>query len=316
MEQFHREPRDTVAAFGADALAGARGRHGRVHLGRDHARRQRGRRAGRRRVTGLIARHSLDRRRRDARRGDHRLRARRRRRARLCRRPSCRMASPTDEVVIDDSSACRSATRPSSAGRPTRSSGRTDRHTMYAGMPVVFMPIEAAQELVYRGPGPRHGRPPRRRARGRARRASTRSTNEEIAGRRHAAARAVDLVGEPDPRPAVVRRGDDHRHDDLPLGAGALPRHGRPQGHRRLDPAARHVHRPPGRAGRARSPPSWPPCCRCSRSAGVPAGGVGAGRALWQVPIIAVLVALLAGVVGLRKAVRVDPALAFAGPGG
>ena len=39
-------------------------------------------------------------------------------------------------------------------------------------------------------------------------------------------------------------------------------------------------------------------------------------RALWQVPVIAVLVALLAGVVGLRKAVRVDPALAFAGPGG
>ena len=31
--------------------------------------------------------------------------------------------------------------------------------------------------------------------------------------------------------------------------------------------------------------------------------------------MIAVLVALLAGIVGLRKAVRVDPALAFSGPG-
>ena len=38
-------------------------------------------------------------------------------------------------------------------------------------------------------------------------------------------------------------------------------------------------------------------------------------RALLEVPVIAVLVALVAGSVGLRKAVRVDPALAFAGPG-
>jgi putative ABC transport system permease protein len=37
--------------------------------------------------------------------------------------------------------------------------------------------------------------------------------------------------------------------------------------------------------------------------------------ALIQVPVIAVLVALAAGSVGLRKAVRVDPALAFSGPG-
>ena len=36
-------------------------------------------------------------------------------------------------------------------------------------------------------------------------------------------------------------------------------------------------------------------------------------RALYQVPGIAVVVALLAGVVGVRKAVRVDPALAFSG---
>ena len=39
------------------------------------------------------------------------------------------------------------------------------------------------------------------------------------------------------------------------------------------------------------------------------------GRALWQVPLIAVIVSLVAGIFGLRKAVRVDPALAFAGPG-
>jgi putative ABC transport system permease protein len=39
------------------------------------------------------------------------------------------------------------------------------------------------------------------------------------------------------------------------------------------------------------------------------------GRALLQVPVIAVLVALAAGSVGLRKAIRVDPALAFSGPG-
>ncbi len=38
-------------------------------------------------------------------------------------------------------------------------------------------------------------------------------------------------------------------------------------------------------------------------------------RAFIQVPLIAVLVSLLAGAVGLRKAVKVDPALAFAGQG-
>jgi putative ABC transport system permease protein len=38
-------------------------------------------------------------------------------------------------------------------------------------------------------------------------------------------------------------------------------------------------------------------------------------QAFVQVPVIAVVIALLAGIVGLRKAVRVDPALAFSGPG-
>jgi putative ABC transport system permease protein len=38
-------------------------------------------------------------------------------------------------------------------------------------------------------------------------------------------------------------------------------------------------------------------------------------RAFFQIPVIAVLVSLLAGGVGLRKAVATDPALAFAGQG-
>jgi putative ABC transport system permease protein len=38
-------------------------------------------------------------------------------------------------------------------------------------------------------------------------------------------------------------------------------------------------------------------------------------RALLQVPAIAVVVALVAGLAGLRSAVRTDPALAFSGPG-
>ncbi len=38
-------------------------------------------------------------------------------------------------------------------------------------------------------------------------------------------------------------------------------------------------------------------------------------RAFYQIPLIAVGVSLLAGAVGLRKAVQTDPALAFAGPG-
>ncbi len=39
------------------------------------------------------------------------------------------------------------------------------------------------------------------------------------------------------------------------------------------------------------------------------------GRAFVQLPVIALLVTLAAGAVGLRKAVKTDPALAFAGPG-
>ncbi|WP_203336671.1 patatin-like phospholipase family protein [Nocardioides limicola] len=38
-------------------------------------------------------------------------------------------------------------------------------------------------------------------------------------------------------------------------------------------------------------------------------------RAFWQLPALAVLVALAAGAAGLRQAVRTDPALAFSGPG-
>lgn len=39
------------------------------------------------------------------------------------------------------------------------------------------------------------------------------------------------------------------------------------------------------------------------------------GRAFWQLPLLAVVVALVAGFAGLRQAVRTDPALAFSGPG-
>jgi putative ABC transport system permease protein len=39
------------------------------------------------------------------------------------------------------------------------------------------------------------------------------------------------------------------------------------------------------------------------------------GRAFWQVPLIAVVVALVAGLAGIRRVARADPALAFAGAG-
>jgi putative ABC transport system permease protein len=35
-------------------------------------------------------------------------------------------------------------------------------------------------------------------------------------------------------------------------------------------------------------------------------------RAFWEIPVLAVVIALLAGVVGMRKVARSDPALAFA----
>lgn len=40
------------------------------------------------------------------------------------------------------------------------------------------------------------------------------------------------------------------------------------------------------------------------------------GRAFWQVPVFAVVVALIAGAAGMRKVASSDPALAFAGAGG
>jgi putative ABC transport system permease protein len=36
-------------------------------------------------------------------------------------------------------------------------------------------------------------------------------------------------------------------------------------------------------------------------------------RAFWQIPMLAVVVALLAGAAGMRRVARSDPALAFAG---
>ena len=38
-------------------------------------------------------------------------------------------------------------------------------------------------------------------------------------------------------------------------------------------------------------------------------------RALWQIPLGAVVAALVAGAAGLRKVARADPAAAFAGAG-
>jgi putative ABC transport system permease protein len=39
-------------------------------------------------------------------------------------------------------------------------------------------------------------------------------------------------------------------------------------------------------------------------------------RAFWQLPLLAVVIALLASAAGMRRVARSDPALAFAGAGG
>jgi hypothetical protein len=39
-------------------------------------------------------------------------------------------------------------------------------------------------------------------------------------------------------------------------------------------------------------------------------------RSFWQLPLTAVVVALAAGAVGMRRVVKADPAQAFAGAGG
>jgi putative ABC transport system permease protein len=221
-------------------------------------------------------------------------------------------ASP-DEAVIDDSSGMSVGDEARIGDTTFEVVGRTDRRTMFAGMPLVFVPIEAAQDLVYRGQDL----------------ATTvlldGSVGEAPDGFSYLSADAVaDDATRPLERPIssvnMIRIL-------LWLVAGliigtmtylsALER--------RRDVA---VLKAIGASTRQLGTSIALQGALVALVAAVIASGLQVlmvpvfplevsvpGRALYQVPVIAVLVSLLAGAFGLRKAVGVDPALAFAGPG-
>ena len=147
-EQFHREPRDTIAALGADRWMVREGATGAftsaATMPDDTAAAVDGVDAS----PMLIGRHSLD----DGAEtldvvvigyepggvGEPDL-------------PPSQLPDGQDQVVIDDSSGLAIGDAAVIGGTTYEVTGTTDRTTMNTGMPVVFMPIEAAQALVYRG---------------------------------------------------------------------------------------------------------------------------------------------------------------------
>jgi putative ABC transport system permease protein len=148
VEQFHREPRDTVAAFGADGWVVREGSSGAFTSGAtmpaDTAALVRGAEA----TPVVVARHSID----DGGEpvdvvvvgippgglGEPSLEAGRR-------------ADGPGQLVIDDSSGLAIGDRTTLGDQRYVVTGVTDRTTMFAGMPLVFLELDVAQDLVYRG---------------------------------------------------------------------------------------------------------------------------------------------------------------------
>jgi len=227
--------------------------------------------------------------------------------------PSSGSLPGAGEVLIDDSAGLDAGDEIVLGGRQLSVTGTTDNTTMFAGMPLVFMPIDQAQELVYRG---------------------------------QPLATTVLLAGPPDavPEGFAVLTGDEVAQDGMrPLDGAissiqiirfllwfvaamiigtmiylsALERRrdvavlkavGGSTGQMAASIALQGVlialaSTLIAAALQAVLVPVFPMQVAVPDSAFV------------QVPVIAVLVALASGGVGLRKAVQTDPALAFSGPG-
>lgn len=217
------------------------------------------------------------------------------------------------EVLIDDSAGVAPGEEIALGGEQYLVSGTTDRTTMFAGMPLVFMDIGTAQELVYRG---------------------------------QPLATAVLLPEAPEQAPEgfTLIAPDDIATDGLrPLDGAissieiirvllwfvaamiigtmiylsALER-------RRDVAVLKAVGSSTGQMAGSIALQGALTALAAALIASVlqvalvpvfPLEVTVPARAFWQIPVIAVLVSLLAGAVGLRKAVSTDPALAFAGPG-
>jgi putative ABC transport system permease protein len=221
-------------------------------------------------------------------------------------------ASP-DEIVIDDSAGIALGETVDLGGGPRTVTGLSDRATMFAGMPIVFVPLESAQALFYRG---------------------------------QPLAAAVLLDGEPSSLPdgyATLGNEDIAADAMRPLERSissvnivrillwfvaamiigtmtylaALERLRDMAVLKAIGASTRQLATSIAVEGALIALVSAVVAAALQVVA-VPVFPLEVSvptRALWQVPVIAVLVALVAGVAGLRKAVRVDPALAFAGPG-
>ena len=202
--------------------------------------------------------------------------------------------------------------------RPTRDRSRAhvvgvvDDSTALAGQPNVFLTVErrTANEFA----GSRSSRRSASRARPTQMPDGLSDHRSGRRGRRHPPA-AEGLRRDHVHRGAALdRRGADRRLGDLPVRARTHARLRGVQGCRRLDTigagrarAAGDHRRADGRAA-GRSLSRW-----CS----APTFPMRRGRsdtAYLLLPVVAIAIGLLASIAGLRRAVTVDPALAFGGP--
>ena len=227
--------------------------------------------------------------------------------------PEGRPPADNNEVVIDDSAGIDVGEELEMGGATYEVSGHADHATMFAGMPIVFVPIDSAQSLLYRG---------------------------------QPLASAVLLDGEPSQLPDgyYTLSNEDIAVDAMrPLersissvnilrillwfvAAMIIGTMTYLAALERLRDMA--VLKAIGGTTRQLATSIALEGVLIALLAALLAAGLQVlvvpvfplevsvpARALWQVPLIAVIVALVAGIAGLRKAVRVDPALAFAGPG-
>jgi putative ABC transport system permease protein len=217
------------------------------------------------------------------------------------------------EVVIDDASGLDVGEAAVIGGTEFVVSGLTDRRTMFAGMPLVFLPIGDAQELVYRGQPLATAvlldAPPSSVPDGfqllepadiadDATRPLERSISSVNLIRVLLWLVAGLIIGTMTYLSSLERRRD----------VAVLKAIGASTAQLGSSIALQGVFIALGAAVLAAGlqvvvAPVFP------LDVSVP------DRALLQVPAIAVAVSLVAGLVGLRKAVGVDPALAFSGPG-
>jgi putative ABC transport system permease protein len=310
IEQFHREPAQTVDALGADAWLVREGVSGAFTSASTMPVETADAVAGVDAAAIVVARHSFS-------QGGEQTDV-----VVIGFEPG-RLGEPTvtggtlpdaaGQALIDTSSGLDPGDELVLGGRSFEISGTTERTTMFAGMPLVFMPIGEAQDLVYRG---------------------------------QPVATAILLDGVP----ATVPDGFALRTPEVIAEDGMRPLDGAISSielirillwfvaamiigtmiylsalERRRDVAVlKAVGASTGQMAASIALQGVLIAVASAAIAAVlqmalvpvfPMQVVVPGRAFVQVPLIAVLVALVSGAVGLRKTVQIDPALAFSGPG-